>query len=60
MGKRYQRLLARASAYEEAADHLILQWWETDIERVEGERLRVKFLKECARLEKLAEEASNG
>lgn len=45
-----ERLLARALAYEEAADHLELEWTDDPIEREEGARLALLLRAECERL----------
>jgi hypothetical protein len=45
-----ERLLARALAYEESADHLELEWTDDPLEREEGDRLALLLRSECERL----------
>lgn len=45
-----ERLFARALAYEEAADHLELEWTDDPLERAEGKRLTLLLRAECERL----------
>ena len=47
-------LLARAEVYAEAAGHLELEWTEDPIERAEGNKIKLKFYREAARLRQQA------
>ncbi|MBS3912745.1 MAG: hypothetical protein KGZ70_13140 [Hydrogenophaga sp.] len=49
-----ERLRARANAYEEAAEHLELEWTEEPNERSEGDALIRAFRAECQRLRAIA------
>ncbi len=48
------QLRARAMAYEEAADHLELEWTDDALEREEGDRLTRQLRAECAKFRAMA------
>ena len=48
------RIRARAKAYEEAAEHLMLNWTDDPDERAEGDALTRALQAECNRLRAVA------